>query len=148
MKLQTVEFYPDSGDSFAAIKHLGSTFIGEAKLHPEDKDKVSEYMGCGIAETRAEINALRYEHKLAKHETEIIRKFIHCCKCHKTWDNDSPTAKAMYHQLNVRIKKVNRLADEINLLIVNLKSKINKRDKYLKMLEMAKQKRLKGKEEK
>jgi hypothetical protein len=54
----------------------------------------------------------------------------------------------MYHQLNVRIKKVNKLADEINLLIVNLKSKINKRDKYLEMLEMAKQKRLKGKEEK
>ena len=113
------------------LEHLNKLFTGIARLHPEDADRASEIVGGRIAETRATIEALKYEHKLAKEESEIIRKFVKKCEEYKNFDKTSPTAKAMYRQLSLKIKKVNKLADTINDLMIHLQREIVRRDVLL-----------------
>jgi hypothetical protein len=125
----------DNGHSLVIMEHLHGLFEGFARLHPDDANHASEYAGCAYAETRATIKALKYEHMLAKKDAETCRKFIKSCECYKNWDPESSTAKAAYRQLNRRIRKVNKLADEINNLMKGLEKSIWSRDITLKAIE-------------
>ena len=136
-----------NGSSKVILRHLGQLFEGWAKLNPEDEDKASEYAGCAYAEQRAYIKALKYERKLAKEEAEVCRKFIKACSSTKAWDPTSPSAKVAYHQLNVKIKKVNKLADMINAAEKSLQQSIWTRDVTIKAFRENKQKRLNDKAE-
>lgn len=131
------------GFSSVVMEHLGKNFIGSAHLHPDDASRASEYAGCAYAETRATIDALKYERKLLKEDAEACRKFIKACECYKGWDPESPTARAAYRQLNRRIKKVNDITEEINDLMFNLERHIWKRDITINALDKNKQNRLK-----
>ncbi len=124
----TYSFY---GTTVVWLDHLKHKFKGIARLHPEDADRASELVGGRIAETRATIAALKYERKLSKEESEIIRKFVKKCEEYKNFDKTSPTAKAMYKQLGLKIKKVNQLADIINDLMIHLQREIVRRDVLL-----------------
>ena len=129
-------WYDDKlGVSRVKVEHLGKTFYGEAKLHPSDKDRASEIVGCKYAEARAQIKALKYEMKLEKAKCEECRKFVKACESCKKFDKESQTAKAVYRQLSRRIKKVNALADEINGLYEYILKDIAQRDKFLKDVE-------------
>lgn len=139
MKFLTSKY--TGGRSVVIIQHLGELFRGEARVHPDDKEKASEYAGCGYAEIRATIKALKYERKLAKDEAEICRKFIKSCECYKNWDPESPTARAAYRQLNRRIKKVNQLTDKINSAMQGLEKSIWSRDVTLKAIDRRKEQR-------
>ena len=116
MKFIDSKYIPETGISVVTIEHMGVLFYGHAYAHPEDKDTANEYVGCTYAEIRAEIKALKYERKILKDKCEECRKFIRACEGYKGFDKSSPTARALYRQLNRRIKKVNQLADEINEL--------------------------------
>ena len=142
MKFIESVFDVRTGISAVSLQHLGKKFVGWAKVHPDDKEIASEFAGCGYAEARARIKAMKYERNKAKEEAEICRKFIKACSCYKNWDPESPTAKAAYRQLNRRIKKVNDLTEIINDEMFILSSKIWKRDITIKALERNKQKRL------
>lgn len=142
MKFIESYYNPEDGYSSVRMKHLHTIFVGRAQLHPDDKDKASEYAGCAYAEDRAKIKALKYERKLAKEEAEICRKFIKACESTNAWDKDSKTAKVAYHQLNCRIKKVNKITDEINNLLFKINKSIVERDITLKAFEKNKQNRL------
>lgn len=135
-------FYEENGHSIVLIKHLKRLFYGEARVHPDDKEKASEFAGCSYAEDRAMIKALKYERKIAKNEAEICRKFIKACESTKAWDSNSASAKIVYHQLNCRIKKVNQLTDKINYLLLKINKDILERDVTLNAFEKNKQKRL------
>ena len=114
----------NDGTSVVVIEHKGELFTGNAKLHPEDKDKMSEFTGCRYAEIRATIKALKHERNVLKAEAEDCRKMIKACSQDKRWDPKSPTAKVAYRQLNIRIKKVNKLTEEINQLMFGLEKSI------------------------
>ena len=122
-----------NGISVVILEHKGKKFKGVALLHPEDKKKnrESEIIGGIYAEDRAMIKALKYERQLLIQEAEACRKFITSCKQQKTWDNESPTAKTIYHQLNVKTKKINEITDEINQMILDLKREMIRRDVIL-----------------
>ena len=98
-----------------------------AIAHPDQPNK-SEYAGCSYAEIRATIKGLKYERKLAKQKADEAIDFVKACECYSTFDKESPSAKAMYRQLNQRIKKVNDLADEINDLYRALDIAIKRRE--------------------
>lgn len=117
-----------NGNSYCEVLHKGERYIGHAKLHPEDKDKASRYTGCRFAEMRAEIKALKAEYKKEKAACEECRKFVKACTQYKNFDKESPTAKAMFRQLNQRIKRVNKLADEINKKLNNLDMAIRQKE--------------------
>ena len=113
------------------IEHMGRTFEGISRLHPDDVDKKSSLIGGKYAEIRATIAALRYERKIAKEECEAIRKFVKMCEQYKGFDKESSTAKSVYRQLNKRIKKVNDLTDEINELYNIIDYDIKHRDELV-----------------
>ena len=48
---------------------------------------------------------------------------------YKDFDKNSPTAKVMYRQLNQRIKKVNKLIDEINAMYLGLRVAFRKQNR-------------------
>lgn len=143
MKFLSSTYDSEKGISKVIIKHLGLNFIGRAFIHPDDKEKASEYAGCGYAETRAVIKALKYERALAKREAEVCRKFVKACECYKCWNHEDNSARAIYRQLNRKIKKVNDLTDEINNKMFALERHIWNRDIALKAFERNKQKKLK-----
>lgn len=140
MKFINSIFDKEKGTSEVTMEHLGQYFVGKARLHPDDKDKISEYAGCSYAEARATIAALKYERKLAKEKSENIRKFIKACECCKAWDSESPVAKVAYRQLNKYIQKVNHLTETINDMMFALEKSIWKRDVTIKAMRKASQK--------
>ena len=120
MKFISSSFNPKTGKSEVIMQHLGVKFKGTAQIHPEDREHLSNFEGCYIAELRAKILALRYEKYLAKKKSDDAIDFIKSCKNYAAFDSESPTAKAMYRQMNRRIKKVNDLTDQINDLLKEL----------------------------
>lgn len=143
MKFITSLYDSAKGFSSVVMEHLGKNFVGSAHLHPDDAEKASRYAGCGYAESRAIISALKYERGLLKEEAETCRKFIKACECYKGWDPESPSARAAYRQLNRKIKKVNDITEEINDRMFAIERDIWQRDVTLKAFDANKQKKLK-----
>ena len=137
MKLIESIFNDSTGVSFCTVKYKNNFYTGISKLHPEDEDAglASKYTGCRYAEMRAEIKALKDEYKRERAICEECRKFVKACTQYKNFDTESPTAKAMFRQLNCRIKKVNALADKINEKINALDIAIKQKDIVSKALE-------------
>ena len=128
MELLSSYFDERTGKSIVVIKHKKKIYEGTAKLHPEDVDKASKYAGCRFAEIRAEIQALKVEHRKEKAACEEIHKFVRACTQYKNFDETSPTAKAIYRQLHRRIKRVNDLADLINQKLQDLEIAIKQKE--------------------
>lgn len=128
------------GVSTVTVEHQGILFTGVARVSPEDEASASEYTGCWIAEGRAMINALKHERAIAKEKCEECRKFVRACTGYKNFDKDSPTAKAMFRQLNRRIKQVNDLADEINDIYKSIDRTLWQRDLILRSIKAKKDK--------
>lgn len=134
MKFVDSYYDKENGVSVVVVEHLGLDFIGKAKLNPEDKEIESSFAGCRIAEMRATINALKFERKLAKRKADEAIDFIKACENYKNFNKLSPTARVMYRQANRRIKKVNDLTDEINLLLEGIEQNILARDIAMKKI--------------
>lgn len=121
MKFISSEYDSKWGESCVIMQHLGKKFYGFANLHPDDKENASEYAGCGLAELRATVKALKYERKLAKNKSDEALDFVKACEGYAKFDPESETAKAIYRQLERRIKRVNDLTDQINDLLEQIK---------------------------
>lgn len=136
MKLINAYFDEKNGISYATVQHningIKRRFEGIAKLHPEDNK--SKFTGCRYAETRAQIKALKAERESLIKKCEECRKFVKACAQYKSWDKSSPTAKAVYRQLNRRIKEVNELTDRITQLQWDLNIAIKQQDSVGKKL--------------
>ena len=140
MKFVDSHTCPTTRKSYAAIRYKGKDYKGFAKCHPDDE--WSEYIGCMIAEMRAEIAALKEEYKKKKQSCEECRKFVVAVTQYAKFDKTSPSAKAMFRQLNRRIKEVNKIAEAINRREFELRLKLNQKEyinkKYSKSKEVNK----------
>lgn len=141
MKFYDSYTFKDKGESVVKVKHRGKIYIGKAQLHPEDS--WSEFTGARYAEIRAEISALKDEYKQKKHDCEECKKFTIAVSQYANFDKASPSARAMYRQLNRRIKEVNNIAIEINRKELSLKFAISQQnkliEKFLKKYSQAKE---------
>lgn len=135
--MKFINSYYDAGYSEVTLQHLGKIFKGTAVMHPEEKVE-SEFTGCALAETRAEIKALKYEHKKEKEKTDEIIKFLNACKCYKNYNAEDDTAKVLHRQLNKRIDKVNALAEEIEKRYKEIDMLPRRRETILKALDRRK----------
>lgn len=127
MKFIKSSYDPDTGHSYVIMQHLGKKFVGEARLHPDDKENASSYAGCEYAEIRATIKALKYERTILKNKADQALDFIKSCKGYANYDNDSETAKVINRQAYQRVKRVNEITDQINSLMNELDKKIHRR---------------------
>ena len=125
----------DTGTSSCTVHHNGKTFTAFAELHPDDRDIASRFAGCEIAEARAEIKALKEELKQEKMKCEEVRKLVAACSQCSGWDKDSATAKVVYRQLNIRIKKVNKIIDMINDKELYIMKLIGRRSAVIKAID-------------
>lgn len=135
MFLKSSYFTEKTGTSSCTVLHEGKMYTGFAKLHPDDADKVSRFAGCEIAETRAEIKALKAELKKEREKCEEVRKFVIACTQYAKWDKEDPSAKVVYRQLNRRIKRVNQLVDMINERELKIMRLIGQRDAVIKAID-------------
>ena len=132
----------ETGYSTVIVEHKGNEYMGQAKCHPDDE--FSEFTGCRYAQERAEIKALKDELKQKKHDCDECRKYIVAVSQYAGFDKESPTAKAMFRQLNRRIKEVNKLVEIISQRQFNLQVAIRQQDSFNSKIE---QMRLSDKEE-
>jgi hypothetical protein len=123
--------FPKEGTSYAFIRHNKRIYEGKARLHPDDA--FSEFTGCRYAETRAKIKALRAEYRKKKASCEECRKFVRAVTQYNQFNAKDPSAKAMFRQLNRRIKEVNDLANEITRLEFSLRIAMRQQDKLNRM---------------
>ena len=143
MKFLSYHFDPKANTTSVCVEHMGKVFEGVAKVHPDDVDLISDFTGGRYAETRATVKALKYERKIAREKCEECRKLVNACRQYKDFDPTSPTAKAMFRQLNMRIKKVDALTEEISMLLLSIETDKLYREKTLKAI---RDRRNKGKE--
>lgn len=127
--------------SSVVVQHLGEKFYGYAWGHPDDKENWSEFAGCSYAETRAMIEALKYERNIVKRKADDAIDFLKACECYKNFDKNSETAKVLYRQVNQRVKKVNDLTDKINNLYIELDKSIKRRNVIINALKRKKTKK-------
>ena len=123
----------ETGYSTVIIKHKGNEYVGQAKCHPDDT--FSEFTGCRYAQERAEINAIKDEWKQKKHDCDECRKYLIAVSQYAGFDKESSTAKAMFRQLNSRIKEVNKLAEIISQKQFNLQVAIRQQDSFNNKIE-------------
>lgn len=66
------EFDEVTGESFVIMKTDIGNVIGKAYLHPEDKDVVSKFQGCRIAEYRAWIDYATEKMRILRIEIKAL----------------------------------------------------------------------------
>lgn len=123
----------ETGYSTVIIEHKGNEYVGQAKCHSDDT--FSEFTGCRYAQERAEIKALKDEWKQKKHDCNECRKYLIAVSQYAGFDKESSTAKAMFRQLNRRIKEVNKLAEIISQRQFNLQVAIRQQDSFNNKIE-------------
>ena len=57
------------------------------------------------------------------------------CTQTKAFDRESDTAKVLFHQVNIKIKKVNKIADLYNDKLEEIQAYIRRRDVVTKAIE-------------
>lgn len=133
MQLPKIKFIDSMTDleareSQVVVSMLGKDYIGSAKCHPEES--WSEFVGCRYAETRAEIAALKDLYRQKKNECDSLKNFVKSLECYKNFDKESSMAKIIYRQLNIRVREVNRLAEEIGTREFNLLVSMRQQDRF------------------
>ena len=72
VRLIKADYNENTGVSNVMIDTDLGAFIGQAKLHDEDKDYASKYTGCRYAETRATIKYLKMKQKYILGQLKVL----------------------------------------------------------------------------
>lgn len=131
MKFLYGYFHPETGESVVALADKYDIYIGEAKLHPDDKKYASELCGCRLAQGRAWLQALIKElrrKKIMLQTIKTLNKDIQLnCK------NIDPKIQ---RRINLKIRDYNKQISELKSDITKLKTAIIKdieiRDEIIK----------------
>ena len=126
--------------TYVYISHKGYDFVGRSRCHPDDVENFSDIVGGTYAEMRATIKALKFNRKLAKQEYKVCENFVKACLGYKNFDKESPTARAIFRQLNRKKKSIQAITNEINSIEKELQDDIVRRDKILTNLKNKKDK--------
>lgn len=129
MRYTTTIYDEDEKTSYTKIEHLGRTFIGTAKLSPEEEFP-SELFGGRLSESRAVLKALQYEKELRWTEYHAIENLVKSCCNTKKFDKESPSAKVLFHQLNISKKKYEKIKAIVKSLKSAIKEMMDDRDRF------------------
>ena len=132
MKFIDSRVYKEIRMSEVIIEHKGKEFAGFAVCHSDDT--WSDYIGCKFAELRATLKALKYEYKIEKRKIEEIQKFIAIVEQYKNFNKEDGTAKAMYRQLNRRLKNLKAIEEDINMVKKTIKARLKALEKTNQIL--------------
>lgn len=121
MKFLYGYFHPQTGESVVALANRDGVYIGEAKLHQEDKEYGSELCGCRLAEMRAWVKYLLNERRRKKLMLKAIQNLnkdiqLNC-------NNIDPKIQ---RRINLKLRDYTQEISTINKDIADLKNQIVK----------------------
>lgn len=120
MKFLYGYFHPETGESKVVLANKSGTFIGKARLHPEDKEHASEYAGCRLAEGRAWIEYYKKEKKRSQEQINTIKNLYKDIyrNCSKT------TAKEVEQRFKIQLKYYEEKLKESKEIIKEIKKQL------------------------
>ena len=132
MKLLYSSFDPQTGKSIVALTDKNNnTYIGQARLHPDDKNNASNLFGCRLAEKRAWIKYFKEEYKKKKIELNTIKQLNNDIK----YNYRVYTPKKIQRRINIKLRdysnEINEIKNNIEILEKELIQEIKTRDKIL-----------------
>lgn len=98
-------YNPETGISTATINTELGKFIGESKLHEEDKDIESTFAGCHYAEMRALIKYMKKHIEILKYEIKGIEKVEKAMMNKKEYLHNSSEARTLRKQKKILEKE-------------------------------------------
>ena len=101
MKSPMFYWDPDTGIAKVVITaEDGSIHTGTAKCHDSDRDVLSEFTGCGIAERRAVISCLKHTRDyIIKPKLKTLQKFLYVVNQSKYFNNDEYVSRMLYKEI-------------------------------------------------
>lgn len=120
MILTDASYDKETGVSKCTILHNGVKYYGEARLHPDDKDNWSSFLGCRIAEARATLKALKAEKKEKQQELHYYENFEKTLLSYKEVNTESKEYKTIRKIIWKKMKELQHL----NALIVHYQGEI------------------------
>lgn len=81
IRLVNAQYLPEeNGDSVAVISTELGLFHGIARLHEDDRDVESEFIGCHIAESKAYIKYIKEKIKILTHQIKALENYENLIK--------------------------------------------------------------------
>lgn len=121
MKFLYGYFDQNTGKSVVLLADRYGKYIGQAKLHPDDKNHASQYMGCALAQQRAWIKGLKKRGSRIKIKINTIKSII------KDIELNIEDNKEIIKRLNIQLKNYNNQINDINNQIKEIEQNIKKR---------------------
>lgn len=120
MKFLYGYFHPDTGESKVALANKSGTYIGRAKLHPDDERYASKYAGCRIAEGRAWMQYYKEEKRRSQERIELIKNLYK-----DIYRNCSPiTIKEIEQRFNIQLKYYENKIEESKQIIEEIQKEL------------------------
>lgn len=131
-KMVFSEYNPETKTSTVKVANALGIFTGYAKCHPEDSE--SSFLGCHLAEYRANIKALRYEINLIKAQINILNQTYNMFKDNRYFNENSLESRKIRKMIYIKEAKYKELKAQINSLNQRIKELPDNRNKVLKKL--------------
>lgn len=131
---QEYKWDPDKG----IAQHIctltdGSTVIGEAFCHDDDKDFMSQKTGFIIAEMRSYIKGLqRYKNNVLRNELNALKQLYYSINRSKNFNENSYEARALKRHIKMKEFDIEVVKEEIANSRETLKDFINLKDSFYK----------------
>ena len=130
MKRNSISFEKlDNGNTICRLRFDGQVFIGEAKLHPADKDFESEKTGCFIAECKANIKKLKYVKTKLIREVTFLKKTYNLLREIEHYDS-----KALKEQIEENENQIKEIESAISDEKIYLYRYIQEKDAFYKRM--------------
>lgn len=131
MKFLYSYFQKATGKSIVALADKYQRYIGQAKLHPDDKEYPSEYAGCRLAQKRAWVKYLRSECRRKKIMLQTIKNLNKDIQL-----NCQEINPKIQRRINLKLRdyteEITELKDSIIELENQIKKDISTRDNLIK----------------
>jgi hypothetical protein len=112
-KLEKVDFDKETGISYVLIKTPIGNFDGYCKLHEEDRDIISNFFGCKIAETRARVKYLKALIQKQKIKVETLENLVNNIEKINGYEKDCAEARFVRKNYFIELEKYNRMKETV-----------------------------------
>lgn len=129
MKFLDCDYDEETKCSTTLVQHLGCVFYGDAIAAP-DEVNLSQLFGGRLSEARAILHALQYERSVRENEYRTISNMVKACCNTKRFDKESPSAKTIFHQLNISKKRYKDSKEKVKAVKKAIKEMMDDRDRF------------------
>lgn len=135
------KYNPETGLSKVWIKNKYGIFMGKSRLHPDDKEFASEYIGCHFAEMKATINAYKKKKQDLQLRLKELNYFYEILKSTKYTNLDSIEVRKLRKRIYILEKEIEQVEKEIEQLKADFQYEVKARDEGMKLLKKIKENR-------